>query len=338
MRGAASNRDRLGARWARRCVTVPAWGAMFVAVTVGLPGLLPAALVFDLARRKRDFHAVRLAMFGWCYLFTEMLGLALLLVTYLVTLGRPSARQRLTWLVQTRYAAAHWAFVSWAFALSSSVEGAEALGRGPLVVLMRHASLVDVLLPAVFVAAPGRLRLRYVLKRELLWEPCLDIAGHWIPNHFVARGRADTAADVAGVGALKAGLGENDGVLLFPEGTRFNANRRLRVVASLPEGSPQRASAERLTHLLPIRPGGALALLSAAPACDLLFVGHHGLEGFSHLSDILAGGLAGRTVRLRFWREAAASIPQGTEARRAWLEEKWERVDAWLRGLEGCGA
>lgn len=57
------------------------------------------------------------------------------------------------------------------------VEGVNALQPGPLVVLMRHASLADTLLPAVVIASHG-IRLRYVLKRELLWDPCRASGGY----------------------------------------------------------------------------------------------------------------------------------------------------------------
>jgi hypothetical protein len=66
-----------------------------------------------------------------------------------------------------------------------------------------------------------------------------------------------------------------------------------------------------------VRRGGALALISAAPACDVLFVGHAGLEGFASVADVWSGALVGRTIRLKFWRERAASIPRepGASAR-----------------------
>ena len=88
--------------------------------------------------------------------------------------------------------------------------------------------------------------------------------------------------------------------------------------------------AEKLRHLLPIRPGGTLALLEAAPACDVLFVGHHGLEGFASIRDIWAGALVGRTIRLKLWRERAASIPAGRDAQLEWVAARWQRLDDWL--------
>ena len=55
--------------------------------------------------------------------------------------------------------------------LTVSVEGDDVVAPGPVIVLVRHASIVDNLLPSVFVARAHRIRLRYVLKRELLADP-----------------------------------------------------------------------------------------------------------------------------------------------------------------------
>ena len=49
----------------------------------------------------------------------------------------------------------------------------------------------------MIVAREARIRLRYVLKHELRWDPCLDIVGWRLPNAFVRRGAQDTAGDVA---------------------------------------------------------------------------------------------------------------------------------------------
>jgi hypothetical protein len=86
---------------------------------------------------------------------------------------------------------------------------------GPAIVLIRHASIVDNLLPAALVARPHGIRLRYVLKSELLADPCLDIAGRRRPNDFVRRGTGE-AQELERVRALADGLGPGDGVLVYP--------------------------------------------------------------------------------------------------------------------------
>jgi 1-acyl-sn-glycerol-3-phosphate acyltransferase len=321
-------------RYARRAITIPAVVLSLIAILAALPVLLPLAFLVDLARSagRRSFVSARLVLFGVCFLATEVLGLGLLLGVWFSSLGRPRLRAERTWPVQRWYTAMHYVALRSLFRLRFEVDGDEAATPGPLLVLVRHASIIDSLVPAVFIANVHRMRLRYVLKRELLVDPCLDLAGHWLPNRFVARDGADTAREVEAVRALKSGLAPDEGVLLYPEGTRFTPEKRRRVLERLDGVARERA--ERLQHLLPIRPGGALALLDVPPACDVLFIGHHGLEGFAHVADVMRGALVGRTVRLRFWRVRASSIPAGADARLAWLAEEWQRMDDWLSAEE----
>ena len=128
--------------------------------------------------------------------------------------------------------------VTWIFSLKFVLQGDEQVLPGPLLVFVRHASLVDVLIPGGFIANAHHLELRYVLKRELLIEPCLDVAGHWIPNHFVDRGGSHTDTELNAVRALKDNLGPNEGVILYPEGTRFSARKRDSLLRKLERKAP----------------------------------------------------------------------------------------------------
>ena len=197
---------------------------------------------------------------------------------------------------------------------------------------MRHASVLDTLLPAAIVSRRTGLRLRYVMKRELLWDPCLDVVGQRLPNAFVRRGRGGAAEEIERVCELARDLGPRDGVLLYPEGTRFSAARRERVLARLAASADAKhlERARALHHVLPPRLGGALALLDAAPGVDVAIGAHAGLEPLRTLADLWSGALLGRRIELAFWRIPAASIPTGRADRVEWLYDQWQRVDAWL--------
>jgi 1-acyl-sn-glycerol-3-phosphate acyltransferase len=300
--------------------------ALLVAVALS-PLLVLAGLAVDVARRARALGATRLVVLVLGVLVIETVGLCALLHVALTT--RPGTRARVdrALAVQRRYTEAHLANVRRALSVRFVVEGDDVVSPGPLLVFCRHASIVDVLIPGAFVASAHRIALRYVLKRELLAEPCLDVAGHWLPNAFVDRSGADSRGAIAAIRALAADLGRDEGVLIYPEGTRFTARKRRALLDGL-EGEA-RARVARLRHLLPIRRGGSLALLDT-PGCDVLVVGHHGLEGFARLGELWRGHLVGRTVTVRFWREPAAAIPEGDDARAAWLDDRWVRLDAWL--------
>jgi 1-acyl-sn-glycerol-3-phosphate acyltransferase len=313
----------------RRLRTVPLFLLLFVVTTLALPVLLAVAVVVDALRwliRRRPWMATRLALFLWIYLAAEAWAIVALFLAWALP-----PRLRLverTYRLQARWAALLFGAARRLFSLRFAVEGADAVAPGPIVVLMRHASIVDNLLPAVFVAAPHGLRLRYVLKRELLSDPAIDIAGGRLPNCFVIRGADDAEAEVARVRALAAGLGADEGVLIYPEGTRFTAAKRARAIERQPR-------AAELRHVLPPRPGGTLAVMETG--ADVIVCAHHGLDGFASIGDLWRGGLVRRTVSVRFSRFSGASLPEGREARTTWLWERWHEVDDWI-GAQGTAA
>lgn len=320
----------MGSQLKRRLVTIPAVIAGFVLSTLLLPVLVVVALAADLLTGRVRLPISRLVAFGWWYLLSETVGLAFLATSWLLTLGRPSARSRQTYRIQSAWAAALGGALRVVFGVRFEFEAEQAaLGEGPYVVMMRHASIVDTLLPASLIAGPYGTRLRYVLKAELLADPCLDVAGNRLPNVFVRRGRA--GADIPAVSALAEDLGSDEAVLLYPEGTRFTAAKLARFRAS---PNPRLSGvAATLTHTLPPRPGGAVGLIRAGH--DVVFLAHRGLEGLAGIKDLTSGALIGTKVRAEAWRVAAADID--LERVEAWLVEQWQRVDRWV-AAEAAGA
>jgi 1-acyl-sn-glycerol-3-phosphate acyltransferase len=209
-------------------------------------------------------------------------------------------------------------------------QGDEVLAASPLVVMLRHASAADTLLGPVLVVGRHGTRLRFVIKRELLWDPCIDLVGNRTPHYFVRRGSADSAREIRAITRLGRDLGPGDGVLIYPEGTRFTPEKRARVLERLRAAGDSEllAQAERLEHVLPPRLGGALALLDTG--VDVVFGAHTGFEGAGGFRDLWSGALVGRVIRAQFWRVPAAEIPAGREERIRWLFAHWARIDAWI--------
>lgn len=309
----------------------------FGAVTLALPLLVLLALFYDLAvflLKRRRFMAMRLTGIGWIYLGAECLGLVALGGLWVITAGGRLNRLLIdgTSAIQRWWAGSLFYTVRRAFDLRFEVEGADVISPGPVLVFMRHASIVDNLLPSAFITAPHRIKLRYVLKQELLSDPALDVAGSRLPNYFVDRGSTDSAAEVAEVGRLGEGLGIHEGVLIYPEGTRFTVERRAKVLERLKDSNPSLHSrALKMTSVLPPRLSGPLALLDAEPPADVVIAAHAGLDGFSHIRDILGGGLVGSTIRLRFERFRHGDIPEEPSQRADWLIDRWADVDGWIR-------
>lgn len=309
-------------RWSRRAWTIPLYvGGFGVAVALAPLALLAALL--------GGGAIARLALFAAVFLGYEMAGLGSALWLWVTgRAGDEAAHARL----QRWWACGLFRAAARIFALELEIEGDDAAEPGPLVVFVRHASLADTLLPEVVLADRHGLRLRYVLKRELLLEPCIDVVGQRLRCAFIRRGSGESERELAAIAALAEDLGPGDGALIYPEGTRFTpeklARARARIAASGQAERVTRASA--LRHVLPPRTAGPLALLAAAPAADVLWLAHTGLEGLATLRDVLSGGIVGRRIQVKLWRTPRSVIPRERAAAVGWLDGEWARVDAWI--------
>ena len=328
----------VGTRVTRRAKGIAIETAAFVALTLLSPVVLAGAVVVDLALwvvRRKPWMAVRLVAFAWWFLLGELRGLLGLAGIYLITggpFGRGSiTRRRLVYRLRIHWCRSHLAGVKALFGLRFEVEGLEEAGPGPVLVFIRHASIIDNLLPDALLGHAHDIGLRFVLKRELESIPTIDIGGRWVPTIFVRRGSGDTEGELTTLRRLADRLGAGEGVLIYPEGTRHTAKKLAAAQELIAERRPDLAPlAGRLKHVLPPRLGGPLALLSEARGTDVVFCGHVGLDGFQYISDIWGGGLVGTTVRVRFWRYPAADVPAGDEERTRWLYERWQTLDDWI--------
>jgi 1-acyl-sn-glycerol-3-phosphate acyltransferase len=283
--------------------------------------------------RGIPFVGVRIVLFGWVYLATGTLGLVVMLGQWIVAgLGRPRRRRLLDGAAWVQEWWARWLFgaVRRLFRLDLEVEGLDLVSPGPVIVMMRHASIIDTLLPNVLITTGAGIRLRYVLKRELLADPTLDIGGNRLINHFVDR-TGDSRAEVTAVARLAKGLTATEGVLIYPEGTRFSEAKRRGILARATEDAdPLLARMTGLERVLPPRPGGVLTLLRSGH--DIVVVAHTGLEPLASIPEAWTGRIIGSTLRVRVWRHNAATVPVERRARLSWLYDRWEEIDGWLEG------
>ena len=327
-----------GPRLVRRARGIATEGVAFAVLTITFPLVLPAAALVDLVLwlvRRKPWMAVRLVCMAWWFLFGELRGIAGLAAIYLVTGGplggRSLRRRRLVYDLRIHWARSHLEGVRVLFGLTFEIEGLENAGPGPVLILSRHASIIDNALPDAVIGHAHGLGLRFVIKRELQMIPTIDIGGRWVPTNFVRRASTDTAGEVDRLRRLAHDLGEGEGILIYPEGTRHTTEKLARAQALIAERQPEIAAmANRLSHVLPPRLGGTLALLDESRGADVVVCGHVGFDGFEYISDIWAGGLVGTTVRVRFWRSPAAEVPAGETERVAWLYERWQVLDDWI--------
>lgn len=319
----------------RRLRTIPTLLALLVVLVVTLPVTLPVALSIDAVRwliRRTPFMAVRILAFGVAYATLEAVGLVALATGWAVSLGpgRTGRLQAATFRVQMWWASAVLSAVKAIFGITLRAEGLENLDGSPYVLLARHTSIVDNLLPAHFISRSFGSRLAYVMKSELLVDPCLDVAGNRLPNVFVRREAGETDGEVAAIRRLGASLGPGEGVLIYPEGTRFHHQKMEKAVRRLERRSPDLyAIAKNFRSVLPPRPAGTLALLDATMG-DVVVMAHRGLDGFARVADIWRGGMVRQAVEVFFWRIHRSAIPQERTERVIWLYRVWEDVDRWV--------
>jgi 1-acyl-sn-glycerol-3-phosphate acyltransferase len=209
-----------------------------------------------------------------------------------------------------------------------------------MLVLSRHAGpgdsglLVQTLLDRDHLRRP-----RVVLKELLRLDPLVDLYLGRIPSGFLPPG-GDTEHLV---GALAHGLGQEDALLIFPEGGNFTVGRRLAAIASLRRKGLEDAAvqAERMRNVLPPRPAGVAAALAAAPYADVVFVAHAGLDHLSGPLEVWRGLPLRTPVRLRWEFVPAADVPREREAQIDWLFRTWAGMDDWIEQhrapLDGAG-
>lgn len=325
----------------RRMLTLPLLFLATALLTVTLPLWLPLALLAGLLLPGAR-SAARVLGFITAYLCCEVVGVVTAFLIWLRHGRRRGADGERAWL-EANFALQNWwvrALKWWAerlFRLTFVVEGEDALPGDGALLILRHCSIGDTLLPVAFYNQTQQRRLRFVLKRELLFDPCLDIVGNRLPNYFADRSSQNTAREVEGVKRLLENLPADSGVLIYPEGTRFSPAKRAAVLQRLREKGDEAllARAESWNNLLPPRPGGTLALLEANPGRDLLFCAHTGFEGSANFASLFNGSWLDTTVRMRFWRVPFADLPTDPEARRAFLFDAWDRMNREVEALLG---
>lgn len=321
----------------RRLVSVP---LIFLTTTLMLclaPLWIPlswlAGRLFPKAR-----SALRCLCFITTYLLCESVGIVVSALLWAANVA--TGRDRASFLENNRKLQFWWAeslrkAAEKLFRLRFVVDGEDALQGPAAIVLPRHTSIGDTIFPVTFYAKPLGLGVRYVLKRELLLDPCLDIVGNRLANVFLNRTADDMSSELQAIRQLAADANDAESLVIYMEGTRFSQSKRDRIV----EGLRQREDdslldyAEKWDNVLPPRMAGAMALMDGAPKKDLLFCAHAGFEGSASFAMLFNGGWMDTEVRIRFWRVSACDIPHDSEARKALLLSQWDRVHREVAAL-----
>ncbi|HSI03360.1 MAG TPA: 1-acyl-sn-glycerol-3-phosphate acyltransferase [Myxococcota bacterium] len=316
---------------------MPLYLLLAVLCVGGAPAWVFLSAIADIVTGKtRLWPRTRAVGFFALYLACEVFGIFVAALIWVATLGGhvvgPTGYRDANAVLQRWWTTAMLRGSAWIFANKIEVEGLELARSGPLLFFVRHSSTADAVLAAALVTNPNRLLLRYVIKRELIWDPCIDIVGGRLPNVFVDRKAARGRAQIDAIARLGKDLDARSAVLIYPEGTRFSREKLVRSIEALGKRNDEKlaAIAAGFRYVLPPRLGGPLALLNAAPGVDLVLLEHTGFEGAATFTQFWSGGLVGRTIRVRLRRFTPEMVP--ATDRDLWLFERWAEMDAWIAG------
>ncbi len=315
------------------------------AVLIGLPVWLllsplwvVVSLAVDAVGKLWRFPTLRLCTYFIAYLCHEWVGIVM--ATWLWLTGSFGRNLNLD---AHRKVQAWWAtsLLRWAgrlLGVQLDFDDAAEFPAENFIILSRHASMVDAIIPAAIVADKLERFVHYALKRELRWDPSLDLFGTRLRNHFVARGN-DTEVEEAAIYQMAVSAEPGSALVIFPEGTYSTPETRTRVLNSLrKQGNPEVVErAEKLQALLPPKPAGTLALLRGQPEADVVVVGHVGLEGVAELRGLRRRLPLVEPVIIRWWTHARSELPTSEEELAEWLGLRWMELDRWILDNKQAG-
>lgn len=327
-------------RWLRRLVVDPAVVFGVIVALVSLPIVVPAA-GFASRYVPGKWRIARIVWFLFLYLAIEAISLIALFGLWVAS--------GFGWKLQTpEFQVAHYELFGWmlrrmvasaklTFRVAIDREGPRSRAttngrRRPVIVLSRHAGPGDSMMLMDRLANLYQRRPRIVLKEFLQWDPALDVMLHRIPAAFVPWGRAAGDVVIEEIARLAGTMGEDDALVIFPEGANYTPKRARRAVEKLHDiGRPDLAErAEQLRNTLPPKSKGVMTAIAQAPMpTDVFVVGHAGLETFATPGDIWRGMPLDTRVAVRVWHVPAEQLPPPAEQEQ-WLFDLWSEVDAWI--------
>lgn len=309
--------------------------AVALAIAVGLAPLwVPAMLIADAIVDWRRHQFIRVYLMITALLLNEAFGLITIWLAWVVSgfglfTHRPWS-YRLLSMIHGQWTHNITRATKVFFDAEFDIVGAELVEPAPVIIIQRHISLLDAVLPSKFIAYRRNNAPRHVLMRELRFDPCIETIGHRTPNHFVDRA-AGGPKELAAIEAVGRTLGPLGSGVIFPEGGFRTEDRYERAVESLAKKDPELAErARRLRHVMPPRPGGTHALLQGAPGVDVVVIAHSGFEGFSTIKDIISNAPISGKISVELKRIPRSEIPEDEAGLTTWLFDQYDWIDAFV--------
>ncbi len=321
----------------RRPVTVTVWLIVSTVCVLASPVLLAiGALARALTGRRQPMVLARLIVAYFTHELAVLIGCGVL------WLGTGCGRR----ISAPRSQVLHWRLLRW------FVGGLAAAGRAaleievvpepspevtrrleddrPVIIFSRHAGPGDTIFIADQLLSRFHRRLSVAFKESLAIDPCVDLLAHQLPQAMLDT--SDREECEAMIEQVTAELGPSGTLLLFPEGGNFTPERRRSALLRLRRKGRDRsiARAERMPHLLPPQPSGALAALRGNRGADVIFAAHTGLGLAAYPGHFWRDMPIGRTLHTRMWLVPAAEVPSTPDAQIDWIYDWWRRIEDWV--------
>lgn len=313
-------------RYLRRLFSIPAVLALAPLMILTAPVVLPILALIDLLTGARRLPLVRLGIMAIIFALHEWYA-ALLYLRFGLFPGTAK-------IPRLQQAMGDWSgsLLDWCGrVLGARVDWGDldTMPPGQLLVLARHASNIDAIIPCVLFTKLLQRPAHYVLKRELRWFPSFDLFAPPLGNSFVERGR-NTEDQLAQLDGLARAARPDGALVIFPEGTFATPAKRARIRASLERKGEHAAVAltDELMSLLPPKPAGVLALRRARPDAAPLVLAHRGLDGVSSWTGFRSKLPLTDPIVVRWW--PTAPPPDSAVDQRDWLADEWRRLDRWI--------
>eukprot|EP01111_Echinosteliopsis_oligospora_P014302 TRINITY_DN5361_c0_g1_i1.p1 TRINITY_DN5361_c0_g1~~TRINITY_DN5361_c0_g1_i1.p1 ORF type:complete len:388 (+),score=115.23 TRINITY_DN5361_c0_g1_i1:110-1273(+) len=333
--------DLWAEKWKVRSISLVILILLFAVYLILYPVLLVVGLIADAIQYKtvQGFNISRVFTFFLGYMFAEIIGISWCGITYIAQqIIRPSTQ---TWDRWTKHYQWWWGSIAM-FGMLKTILGFRVttklpeggLSLRPKIVLCRHSSFADTLIPQGTFS--DRYQTRYILKKDLMWDPAFNICGSRSPQFFLFREAGDDMpTEIAGMKRLVSDLTPDQPVMVcvWPEGTRFTEKKRQQILTSLEKKDPNSQAykkAKELKHTLLPRLGAVLALLEANPCADVVFLGNVGLEKAQTFKDLMKGDMCNVDVDILATEVPFDQIPKSKEERTKWLYEQWQFIDDWV--------
>jgi 1-acyl-sn-glycerol-3-phosphate acyltransferase len=337
-------------RWLRRVVIAPLVALGILVAFTSVP-LLAVVAVIASAFLPGTWRGLRLLAFAMVYAAVELVGLVTLFGSWLAS--GCGDRLRSPGFVDFHYAVLARAvdvvvrtamrLFHLDLELESDVRGHPTRStRRPAIVAARHAGPGDSFLLVHGLMHRSARRPRIVLKDTLQLDPFIDVLVNRLPSRFVhpRPGGGDEVTDA--IGQLARSMGQDDALVIFPEGGNYTPRRHRKAVDRLRAGgrAPLADQAEQLRFTLPPRPAGIAAAMAALPEARVILVGHTGVDHMVTVRDVWRGLPEDKTLHVRwtpFVVEDGATDPEsiGEALMAAWLD-----LDRWIanhREANGAG-